>query len=849
MLELKGINRIYKSKKSSNTQALKDINLKFESSGLVFIVGSSGSGKSTLLNVIGSLDKYDSGDLIIDGKSTKKFKNKDFDYYRNNYIGFIFQDFNIIDDYNIIDNINLPLKLQNKKRDSTDLLKKLGIEDLCKRKPNELSGGEKQRVAIARALIKDPKIILADEPTGNLDSKNSKSIMDLLKEISKDRLVIVVSHNLELAESYSDRIIEIKDGSVINDNNNTEVSSSKKYDVKKSKLPFKDIMKLGLNSLKDKKLRMIFSIILISFSVIFLGVIFSIKSYNSFDIQTKIISKNNDNVFKLKNTVYQKYYKIGMVEQFKDNDLAVVLPKIKSDYAISYYLNDEKYFWQIFNLNVYIQYDIFNDPPEEETDMYTNYDFNPEIIASNDSHIEEEIIGKYPQKNDEILITNYMADIIIKYGVYEYESEKIFKPNSYKELINSNKTLYFGSYNPCKIVGIIKHDLSEYHKLIGLYHTSKNNFQLPDGMFEIGVKLREDINKKFNKIYVKQGFIDNLKEPFETTLDNSRNDFYYKLNGEENNNVNYINKEIEYYNGSIWTKTSKLEDNEVILSPSSLIYNYNIGVENYILSNTNKNAIQAKKEFILKNIDVNKYIGKFINLKFYSKEGFFSEDRHLKYEIENIKIIGITGYTSYEDNFSYFSKNLLQEYKKEYAIKDHIIIYENDINTIKYYLKTFSRTDKYKFFTQYSEDIERNFTMFKQNKQIINVLFMLFLMFSILLICNLMFSSISSKKKMIGTLKSLGTKNSDIIKIFIFKGIFIAIISSVLGLVLLNELFKFELSLEPDTLEPLIFPYYINNKLIMIVFGYNILITIIASLIPLIKITKMKPIDAIKRGR
>lgn len=193
MLEL---SNIYKTKKGNKTVALNNVSLKFENKGMTFILGKSGSGKSTLLNLIGGLDNYDSGDMLILGKSTKNFKTKNFDNYRNNYIGFVFQEFNIIEDYTVIENIKLALNLQNKKIDEKEidkLLTKLEIIGYKTRMVNELSGGQKQRVAIARALIENPKIILADEPTGNLDSKTGLEVMNLLKKISEDTLVIIVS--------------------------------------------------------------------------------------------------------------------------------------------------------------------------------------------------------------------------------------------------------------------------------------------------------------------------------------------------------------------------------------------------------------------------------------------------------------------------------------------------------------------------------------------------------------------------------------------------------------------------------------------------------------------------------
>lgn len=220
MLETRELVKIYKPKKGVPVTALDRISLKFPQKGMVFLLGKSGSGKSTLLNVLGGLDKYDGGEIIIKGVSSKNFKQQHFDSYRNTYVGFIFQEYNVLDEFSVGANIALAIELQGRKASDEEInriLCEVDLEGFGNRKPNELSGGQKQRVAIARALVKNPEIIMADEPTGALDSNTGKQVLDTLKKLSAKKLVIVVSHDREFAENYADRIIELSDGHVISD--------------------------------------------------------------------------------------------------------------------------------------------------------------------------------------------------------------------------------------------------------------------------------------------------------------------------------------------------------------------------------------------------------------------------------------------------------------------------------------------------------------------------------------------------------------------------------------------------------------------------------------------------------
>ena len=240
MLEAINLKKVYKPKRGVPVNALDGVSVKLPDTGMVFILGKSGSGKSTLLNILGGLDKYDSGDILIKGVSSKKFKQKHFDSYRNTYIGFIFQEYNILEEFSIGANIGLALELQGKRATSeaiNNILKEVDLAGMGNRRPNELSGGQKQRVAIARALVKNPEIIMADEPTGALDSKTGRQVFDTLKKLSKTKLVLIVSHDREFSEQYADRIIELADGKIISD---VEYSGDNNTAVEEKGLNFKE---------------------------------------------------------------------------------------------------------------------------------------------------------------------------------------------------------------------------------------------------------------------------------------------------------------------------------------------------------------------------------------------------------------------------------------------------------------------------------------------------------------------------------------------------------------------------------------------------------------------------------
>ena len=288
MLQLKNITKNYLSG-DNEVQALKGINIEFRENEFVSILGQSGCGKTTLLNIIGGLDRYTSGDLIINGKSTKEFKDKDWDTYRNHSVGFVFQSYNLIPHQTVLANVELALtisgvgKTERRKR-AIEALQKVGLGDQINKKPNQMSGGQMQRVAIARALVNDPDILLADEPTGALDSKTSVQVMEILKEISKDRLIIMVTHNPELAKKYSSRIVKLLDGKIIDDSNpyksseeDVKKARNKKDKSGKASMKFTTAVRLSLNNLMTKKGRTFLTSFAGSIGIIGIALILSLS--------------------------------------------------------------------------------------------------------------------------------------------------------------------------------------------------------------------------------------------------------------------------------------------------------------------------------------------------------------------------------------------------------------------------------------------------------------------------------------------------------------------------------------------------------------------------------------------
>ena len=369
MLEVLHLKKTYKPKSGLSVAAVKDVSIRFPEKGMVFLLGKSGSGKSTLLNLIGGLDRYDEGDIVLDGVSTKNFSQSDFDSYRNACVGFIFQEYNVLPEFTVGVNIALAIELQGRKATSEEIsaiLEEVDLANYANRRPNELSGGQLQRVAIARALVKNPKMILADEPTGALDSKTGRAVFELLKKLSETKLVIIVSHDREYSEQFADRIIELADGEIISDVEKTAVTEVERKPViangtckvpggyelteadreminryladhaeeklkirvddnltrgfsfattdesdyeygeqtftkTKSKLPMTRAFRIGVSSLKNKKVKLFFTLLMSTIAFCLFGFASTLADYNYEKTVSKVFLENDVK------TVYTEY--------------------------------------------------------------------------------------------------------------------------------------------------------------------------------------------------------------------------------------------------------------------------------------------------------------------------------------------------------------------------------------------------------------------------------------------------------------------------------------------------------------------------------------------------------------
>ena len=568
MLKLININKSYVTGKFSQ-QALNNVNIEFRKNEFVAILGPSGSGKTTLLNIIGGLDKYDSGDLIINNKSTKKFHKTEWDAYRNNCIGFIFQNYNLINHISILDNVEMGMTLSGvssskRKKKALEVLEKVGLKEHAHKKPNQLSGGQMQRVAIARALANNPSIILADEPTGALDSVTSIQIMELIKEIAKDKLVIMVTHNAELANSYANRIIEFKDGKLINDSNpiNKENNRDEKYKIKKTAMSFLTALKLSFNNIKTKKGRTLLTSFASSIGIIGITIILALS--NGFDIEINKFERNTLSSMPI--VISEQSIEMSKIKEEQDN---------KKEY-----INDQT---------------IFSIVPKEEQMFHVN-NINKEYI-------------EYIEKIDNTLLSgvSYTRTTALNIIVKNQNGYKPFELNQTNFTVIPKKTTD-------ENISIIE---DNYDLLIGRFPTSKDE-----------LLLTVDSKNNVNKEILESLGLDTEKDKFtfdevlNTQLKLIFNDEYYK----EISSFFTVNTDYEALYNSSNSLTLKVvgiargkEDKKALTSDESLL-SYTTDLVDYVIErNGNSKIVIAQKER-----DYNVLTGEKINVSKATKEELIS---------------------------------------------------------------------------------------------------------------------------------------------------------------------------------------------------------------------------------
>ena len=578
MLKLKNISKYYINGHNKNI-VLDNINLDFKKKELVFILGSSGSGKTTLINIILGNLKADSGSIWLDDLCISKMSNKKLDNYRNNVVGSVFQDYNLIDYLNVYDNVMLAYNGYGNKDRVNDLLKKLGIYDKRKTVVNKLSGGEKQRVAIARALVNNPDILVADEPTGALDSKNSIEVMEIFKKIAETKLVIVVSHDNYLANKYASRIINIVDGKCeyieINDNNNIVDN------VKKRKKKYLSIIKLAIKNLWLKKVRTLFTAFAISLGIVSMALVSNL--YYNFNNEINELEKNVVSVFPISvsngefEILDRKIRKSDSKIIIKDRSKWIQINKINNDYLT--YLNNIKEIKYItYNYDILMPF---------ISDRYNIIDNNYLMTIPNDKYIYDNfniLYGKNISNKNEILIkvdsnNNVDSRLLNYFNIKEDIDYKDIIGRKVRVILNNQYYVKNGNYY---VTG---------NNLIDMYNNSYIELEI------VGIIKEKNIVSEQNYIYYDKELLNEILEinKYSNIVKDQVNSEYnvLGLNIEKDEMLSYLG-----YNSlpsNINMYVDNLKDKEKVII---LLDKYNDENEKLVYTDTMTSAIDIVKNFI-----------------------------------------------------------------------------------------------------------------------------------------------------------------------------------------------------------------------------------------------------------
>lgn len=842
MLELKNISKVYVTD-AFKQNALDGVNIKFRKSEFVSILGPSGSGKTTLLNIIGGLDKYTNGDLLIDGISTKKYNDRDWDTYRNHRIGFVFQNYNLIAHQSILSNVELALTLsgvdkKSRRKKAIEVLNKVGLKDHIYKKPNQLSGGQMQRVAIARALINDPDILLADEPTGALDTKTSKQIMDILKDISNDRLIIMVTHNSELAMEYSTRIINLLDGKITNDSNAYNFSKEKVSSNinRKTFMSFLTALSLSMNNLMTKKGRTTLTAFAGSIGIIGIALILSLSN----GVQEYINGVEEETLASYPITIQEETI-----------ELADFMLTLKNNNKINDY---------------------------DENKIYSN-NIMTNMMSTMSAKVQSNNLEEFKNyiENGESSLFDYSSAISYSYNldlqIFKDETENIVQvnPNDVLDKIGMGNMnmMYMSTSVFAELFDNAEMNNEMYEVVSGRWPQKYNevvllvdeNNQIMDyTLYALGLKDSSDLSEMYDKILKGEEFevnndIYNVDDfigmKFKFLLNS---DYYVKENNiwiNKRNNEEFLKDKLSDAEELIITGIIKPSEGSLINQTSGGIL-YLKDLKEYVINKINDSEI-AKDQ--INNPDINVFTGKEFNNDKFDMSSLSSEQlaylqslspTEMAEVIENFKNqAGIT----YEEVLSQIGiidlskPSAINIYPKDFESKDEIINIINDYNNIQ------RDNNHEENVINYSDVVG---VMMSGVSTIINVIsYVLMAFVSISLIVSsimigiITYISVLERTKEIGILRSVGASKKDISRVFNAETFIVGLIAGVMGIVvtiLLNIPINLIIKKVTD----------INNLSVLPIWGALILIvistilTIIAGLIPSKIASKKDPVEALR---
>ena len=848
MLELKNIKKDYITSDTKVT-ALKGINIDFRENEFVSILGPSGCGKTTLLNIIGGLDDYTKGDLIINGRSTKEYKDSDWDTYRNHNIGFVFQSYNLIPHQTVLSNVELALTLsgvspQERRKRAIKVLEEVGLKDQINKKPNQLSGGQMQRVAIARALVNDPDILLADEPTGALDSKTSIQIMEILKKISKNKLIIMVTHNPELAEKYSSRIIKLLDGNIISDSNpykHKEQEEQKFVTKGKKSMSLLTALSLSLNNLMTKKGRTFLTAFAGSIGIIGIALILSLSS----GVQNYIDSIEEDTLSTYPISIYEQTVDMsslmismmGMNEK-KDHDF----DKIYSNNIMNNIIETMSNQIQKNDLHEFKNYLEKSNITNYTNDIKYGYNITLNIYNSDYSN---GIIKSYPNEIfDNIGISEMMGKNTM--GV---DSGTTTQTEVFEQLIDNEKllkdqyTLLSGTYP------------KEYNEVVLI--VDENNEISDYTLYSLGVldtkPLKETLQKilsgqesEFTSVDTNYNYNELLDIKFKLVLSTD----YYQKNGniyiDKSTDEDHVKNLID--NGVELKITGIIKPNEERISSSNYgRVGYTKKLLDYAINKTLETDI-AKEQ--LANKDINILTG----LEFNNDFDINNLTPEQKYYLQTLSQEQLLSLISSMENNNYDSViKTLGIVDKEYP--SSINIYPKDFDS-KEQIKTLIENYNKEKTDNNELDKVINYTdivglMMNSVTSVVNVISYVLIAFvavslvvSSIMIGIITYISVLERTKEIGILRAIGASKKDVSRVFNAETMIIGLTSGVLGIlvtlilnIFINIIIKHLVGINVASL-PLL------GAIILVVI--SVCLTLIAGLIPSKVASKKDPVEALR---